>query len=157
MYIIAIDPGCDKSAIVQWDGQRVLSAEILENEMCLSCLKTFNPEQGLLVLEMVSSYGMPVGREVFETVFWIGRFFESWKGEKQRVYRRDVKLHHCNSAKAKDSNIRQALVDKYGDKGSKNQPGITYNLRKDLWAAFALATYVSEISTATLGNGGHHD
>ena len=36
-----------------------------------------------------------VGREVFDTVLWIGRFIEAWQahgGEYQLIYRRQVKL-----------------------------------------------------------------
>jgi hypothetical protein len=74
-----------------------------------------------------------------------------------------VKLHHCASAKAKDANIRQALIDKYGKPWTwnvldPNKPatgknrmkveGVTFGLHDDLWAAFALATYASETSGA---------
>jgi hypothetical protein len=55
------------------------------------------------------------------------------------VERREVKLHLCGQARAKDSNIIQALKDRFGDKGTKNKPGLTYGMRKDLWQAFALA------------------
>ena len=44
---------------------------------------------------------MAVGREVFETCLWIGRFVEAWyePDAVQLVYRRDVKLHLCGSAR----------------------------------------------------------
>lgn len=148
--IIAIDPGTTKSAIVRWDGSRITCADIQQNEgiaVGLDC--SFNPQTDLLCIEMVASYGMAVGKEVFETVRWIGHFERIWLYRRPTVpsrliYRRDVKLHHCGSARAKDANIRQALIDKYGAPGTKKSPGATYGLKSHLWSAFAIAAYVAE-------------
>jgi len=144
--ILAIDPGPVQSAILGWDGQRVIGPRIEPNKEVINYIRS-RPNESTICIEMVSSYGMPVGKEVFETVLWIGRFYEAWgflDNEPKLVYRRDIKLHHCASARAKDSNIRQALIDKYGPPGTKKQPGITYGIKSHLWAAFALATYISE-------------
>lgn len=151
MNILAIDPGTEQSAMVRWDGQKIISCGILPNFNVLSGLRCRAEADEKLFIEMVASYGMPVGREVFETVLWIGRFVEAWGNSTGRdarlIYRRDVKLHHCQSPRANDANIHQALVDKYGEKGTKTNPGVTYGLKKDLWAAFAIATFVSETTT----------
>ena len=147
MTIIAIDPGTTESAILEWDGERVRKSSIMSNGAMLMALSSGNSTDSVCI-EMVASYGMPVGREVFETCVWIGRFIDRWKmttGQLARlIYRRDVKLHHCGNARAKDSNIRQALVDKYGPPGTKKAPGRTYGLKSHLWSAFAIATYASE-------------
>jgi hypothetical protein len=148
MSILAIDPGSEQSAILQWNGEKICGFRILPNQGVLDMLECWtnvdNPFP-TLILEMVACYGMPVGKEVFETVYWIGRFAQAWHPHKvRRVYRQEVKLHHCKSARAKDSNVRQALIDKYGDKGTKSKPGLTYGLKKDLWQAFAIATYATE-------------
>lgn len=149
MNIIAIDPGNEQSAAVAWDGERIAEAYLNPNREILDYLHSFTPatpEQ--LHIEMVACYGMPVGREVFETCLWIGRFVEAWKVRTKKdaglTYRSAIKLHHCNSARAKDSNIRQALIDKYGAPGTKKQRGATYGLKGDLWQAFALATFATE-------------
>ena len=58
---------------------------------------------------------MAVGAEVFETVHWSGRFTEAlWPTPVVQLPRRAVKLHLCGSARAKDPNIRQALLDRFG-------------------------------------------
>jgi len=92
---------------------------------------------------MIASYGMPVGATIFETCFWIGRFREAWRGPCVRLTRNRVKQHICHSARAKDSNIRQALIDRYGPGkeraiGRKAMPGPLYGVKSDLWAALAV-------------------
>lgn len=74
---------------------------------------------------MIASYGMAVGREVFETCVWTGRFIEIArlrKIEVEYIYRKDEKMNLCQSMKAKDSNIRQALIDRFGEVGTKKNP-----------------------------------
>lgn len=144
MNVLAIDPGTEESAIVQWDGTKIIAAEIMPNQAMLYHLERTIRMGTLLAIEMVASYGMPVGKEVFETVFWIGRFYQAWDNEAIRVFRLDVKRHHCHDTRAKDANIRQVLIDKYGPPGTKKAPGITYPLKSHLWSAFAIATYVTE-------------
>ena len=104
-------------------------------------------------IEMIKSYGMPVGAEIFETCVWIGRFLELLmpRGAKvDLVYRADVKLHHCHSSAAKDSNITQALVDRFASgipnhgKGTKAAPGWFYGFKADIWAAYALAVLTAD-------------
>ena len=85
-----------------------------------------------VVIEAIASYGMAVGAEVFETCIWIGRFYEalSQYSEPARVYRKDVKMNLCGQTRAKDSNIIQALKDRFGDKGTKSKPGWFYGFKK---------------------------
>lgn len=85
----------------------------------------YNSEYDLLVIEMIASYGMAVGQTVFETCVWIGRFVEiaSFNNIKfEYIYRKDEKMNLCYSMKAKDSNIRQALIDRFGPVGTKRNP-----------------------------------
>ena len=94
---------------------------------------------------------MPVGREVFDTVFWSGRFAQAWGASFALLPRREVKLHLCHSAKATDATIRQALLDQFGGKeraiGTKKTPGPLYGIHKDLWSCLALAvTYAAHVS-----------
>jgi hypothetical protein len=98
-----------------------------------------------LVIEMISSYGMPVGKEVFDTCVWIGRFMQASTCPVELIYRNDVKLHFCNSPKAKESNINQALKDRFGDKGTVKNKGYFYGFKADVWQAMALAvTYLDK-------------
>lgn len=144
MQLLAIDPGTTESAYLQWDGTNIGCKGIIRNEILIAEFHHW-PSGEPLAIEMVASYGMPVGREVFETCVWIGRFMQSYKQNlgisADLIYRRDVKLHHCGNARAKDANIRKALIDRFGHPGTKANPGITYGVKSHLWAAFALAVY----------------
>ena len=157
MTILAIDPGNTHSgyAIIDPNTRRPTLVGKAPNDEILDMLGDWH---GAVVVEMVASYGMAVGREIFETCVWIGRFQEASAqvtGALPRlVYRRDVKLHHCHSVKAKDSNISQALVDRFASgasnhgKGTKADPGWFYGFRADIWQAYALAVYIADTHQA---------
>ena len=154
--ILSIDPGPQQSAYLLYDPTATayplvaLSSGIVANKTLreqLICDKALCVAD-ILVIEEIASYGMPVGREVFETVFWSGRFVEAWGGTFALLPRREVKLHLCHSSRTTDATIRQALIDQFGGKeraiGRKACPGPLYGIRKDLWSALALAvTYVA--------------
>ncbi len=146
MRVLAIDPGYEQSALVEYEDGKVLERMILPNKEILAILKAQHvaPIGDVLVIEGIASYGMAVGKTIFETVFWSGRFAQAWPGEFARVYRRDVKMHLCGSMRAKDTNIRQALIDRYGPSkqqaiGLKASPGPLYGFKSDMWAALAVA------------------
>lgn len=145
MKILGIDPGSEQSAFVIWDGKKILDCGILDNDFLRVSMSRATVD--CVVIEMVASYGMAVGKSIFETVFWIGRFFELLNQvcKVSRVYRRHIKIHFCNSMRAKDSNIRQALIDRFGGKekaiGKKATPGILYGVKADIWSALSLAIY----------------
>lgn len=144
--LFAVDPGTTESAIISWDGQSVGMASILSNEILLKTLQSSTNLLGgrVIAFEMIASYGMPVGKETFETVLWIGRMQQvalDAGAIVHLVYRRDVKLHLCGQSRAKDANVSQALKDRFGEKGTKSAQGVTYKLHSHLWQAFALAVF----------------
>ena len=126
-------------------GGAVVASGVVDNRGMLDRL-IWRATDDVLAIEMVASYGMPVGREVFETCVWIGRFKQAWPRpeEVRLVYRRDVKLFLCGSARAKDSNIRQALIDKLGRVGTKADKGPLYGVTSHAWAAVAVAVTAAE-------------
>lgn len=145
--ILAIDPGSERSGWVVYDGVDVLRFGLEPNEGILLKMQVgdITTLTRNLALEMVASYGMPVGRTVFETCVWIGQFKQQYgPGYTELIYRKDVKMHLCGSTRAKDSNIRQALLDRYGGTrqtaiGTKKHPGPLYGVKADIWAALAVA------------------
>jgi hypothetical protein len=141
MIILGIDPGTTKSAVAQWDGKRV-TAVIKDNEILV---KEFQQGfwGGFPVIEMVASYGMPVGKEVFETCVWIGRFIQALERNNPptlRYTRNEVKMHFCHQTRGVDDGVLiRVLKDRFGEKGTKKNPGLTYGLKADMWQAFAIA------------------
>lgn len=157
--VYAIDPGTEKSAFVLFDGTQILDHGILPNGEMLAALEHSRPPPPLvdpfsrLAVEMVASYGMPVGKELFDTCVWIGRFIQVWglrhldcdgSPAVDRVYRKDVKLHLCHTLRAGDPHVRQALIDRFGPGraaaiGHKSSPGPLHGIKSHEWAALAVA------------------
>lgn len=152
--ILAVDPGTSESAYVI-TGKKLKPLEFgkVDNYELLKLIECIGGRPYMvnhLAIEMIAHYGsgMPAGREVFDTCVWIGRFYQAACGRVPRlalVYRKDVKMNLCQSMKAKDSNIIQALIDRFAygvpnrGKGSKKNPGWFYGFKKDIWQAYALA------------------
>lgn len=142
MAILAIDPGTERSAFVVLNaGGFPVSFGTVPNIVTINVIDKWR--ECTVVVEMVASYGMPVGREVFETVYWIGRFCQA-AGNHERMYRGQVKDHLCRSRKANDAAIRQALLDRFGPGkekaiGVKKSPGPLYGIKGDEWSALAVA------------------
>jgi hypothetical protein len=150
--ILAIDPGNTLSAFVLYDGGKLHDFGKVENDVLLDRLEHYRVATDELAIEMVACYGMAVGAEVFDTCVWIGRYVQAWcafGGRVSRVYRKDVKLHLCGQTRAKDGNVRQALIDKYGGRaaiGRKASPGPLLGVAGDVWSALAVAVTYTETS-----------
>ena len=156
--VVGIDPGPTRSAWATypdrrepWEPLKIRAGIVATSEIYHHLPDLYGAE---IAIEMIASYGMPVGREVFETCVWIGRLIEQCARASSRgrepalVYRKDVKLHICGSPKAKDGNIRQALIDRFGPPGTKKSPGVTYGLAGDMWQALAVAVYHHDTAAA---------
>lgn len=155
MTLLAIDPGNTESGwtIIDVDTMRPIEFGKDRNDTVLEVIANATSEH--MVIEMVASYGMAVGASVFETCVWIGRFMQhahvcAPAVSIELVYRRDVKLHHCQDSRAKDPNIVQALIDRFAPdvsnrgKGTKANPGWFHGFRADIWQAYALAVCAAE-------------
>jgi hypothetical protein len=154
MKILAIDPGNNESAYVLMDNYKPIEFGKVANYDMLEYISDIDLDTKAVVIEMIASYGMAVGKEVFETCVWIGRFYETARSTECRyieyIYRKDVKMNLCGQTKAKDSNIRQALIDRFGVVGVKKSPGWFYGFKADIWAAYAVGvTYLDGLKEGT--------
>jgi hypothetical protein len=92
---------------------------------------------------------MPASAELFETMFWVGRFTQALAPRPVvRLGRREIKLAICGVVRATDANIRAALIDLWGGKeraiGRKALTGPLYGVHADIWSALAVAVAWSE-------------
>ncbi len=143
--IASIDPGTEQSAFCILDTRTLTLIDfgiepnaVLKNDIATR----WNPGWHF-AYEMVQSFGMPVGREVFETCVWMGQFLGQTPKEVvwQPIFRSQVKQTLCHSSKANDSTVRQALIDMFGGPvsiGKKKTPGPLYGVHKDVWSALAV-------------------
>lgn len=149
--ILAIDPGNIESAYCLIDKDTYKPIDFAKESNFSIKGKMYNgllDDVDIVVIEMIASYGMAVGASVFDTCVWIGQFKEialSKNLQVEYIYRKEEKLNLCGSMKAKDSNIRQALIDRFGEVGTKNNKGYFYGFKKDIWASYAVGvTYLDK-------------
>lgn len=157
MIILALDPGNTQTgyAVLEMPEFRLIKFGKTDNTPLLTLVANSDVlhDVDAVAIEMVASYGMAVGREVFETCVWIGRFHQAADHPNTHyVYRKDEKQILCGSLKAKDANIRQALIDRYAKhdlkngKGTKANPDVFYGVSKDVWAAIAVGVTYYELT-----------
>lgn len=177
-YIVAIDPGPTESAYVILKTGEGYPGKVMDFGKCpeyelrerVTAVydKMIFPEI-YLAIEFPASYGMAVGKTVFETCAVVGRLEEYFYhrmtlcymdgprpvNPSYRVYRKRrsdvgveaVSMAICNNNRANDANVRQAIIDLYPATGGgripqiglKNSPGPLYGISKDVWAALGVA------------------
>ena len=100
MIVFSIDPGNAQSGWCIIDGETMKPQDFGKtdnNELLDSFERLIRVHQAdVVVIEMVACYGMPVGREVFETCVWIGRFTEKAK-QLQKDVQYITRYPHCIS------------------------------------------------------------
>lgn len=146
--ILSIDVGTNETGycIVENETYKPLQFGKINNEELLKIVKV--EEYDTLVYEEFQSYGMPIGISTIASITWNGRYIQSALDRNIPtfpIYRKEEKINICNSMKAKDSNIRQALIDRFATfdfkngKGTKKQKDFFFGFSKDIWSAFAIA------------------
>lgn len=155
-YILGLDPGTTLTAFVVGDDYTPITFSKIDNNELLALIPTLIEKYSIKesAIEMIASYGKGVGREVFETCVWIGRFHEAilrCGANVTYVYRKEVKMNLCGKTKVKDTDIRKALIAKFAKhdfvngKGTKDNPDTFYKMKADEWAAMGvLVTYLDK-------------
>lgn len=151
--ILAIDPGSEQSGWIVYapgaEGGPVQASRKESNEALLARLVPANPIGLLVVIEWTAPRGMLASAQLFEAMWWAGRFAQAaiTAGARvERLGRDQVKLHLLGRRNGKDSMITAALVDRFGGIGGrraavglKGSPGPLYGVKADVWAALAVA------------------
>lgn len=168
MNVLAIDPGSSHSAfVILSEAGRVTDHAKMPNAELLEFVRTV--DRGYkrtpvsthhLAIELAESFGAKVWAQVFTTTLWAGRFVEAFGGAFTTLGRREIKVHVTGSARAKDQQVRQCLLERWGGKdkalGTKQQPGPLHGLTADRWAALAVAVTYSDrqLQSYVLGQSG---
>lgn len=154
MRVAGVDPGTFSSGYILWNTESVTEEEC--GQISNDCLNdtVYSGRPDMVAIELITCYGLVVGKETFQSLLVIGRLQEYC-----RVYdipcvlvtRAAVRLHMCGTAKSGDTNIRRVLLDRYGywehgktGKGTKEHPGPLYNVSKHVVSALAVAVTAAE-------------
>jgi len=159
MIVIGIDPGEKKSALVvlqKREGKNwtITIKDIMPNtivkKMVQACLQLSPGPGKYIVIEKMVNYNQKVGASVFSTVEWVGRFKECFELEPNcteviSMPRKPAVGHLCDFGHDGDKEVREALIKRFGDPGTKAKPGVLYEFSNHTWAALAIAvTYIDK-------------
>lgn len=144
--ILALDVGTKDSAYCYIDEitYKPVNFGKINNNDLLEIVK--EGKYNKMIYEGFACYGMPVGQSTITSIEWNGRYKQialDLNKEVDVVYRSEEKMNLCGTMKAKDSNIRQALIDRFGDVGTKKNQGWFYGFKADIWSSYAVGvTYL---------------
>jgi Holliday junction resolvasome RuvABC endonuclease subunit len=158
MTVFAIDPGPTSSGMVAFDPEagRVIWAngEMPNAEVMEKIRAAVGYEHHLLACESIEAMYAHVGKETVRTIRFTGRIEEAGERIGKPVCMlspQEVKKSVCGTASAKDPAVRQALIDRLGEPGTKKAPGATYGVSKHAWRALAVAVAAADLLTAGEG------
>jgi hypothetical protein len=141
-FILGVDPGTTQTAycLVGRDYKIQLADKVPNDEFVKMCVSSPNVH---IVIESLQSYGMAVGREVFETAYMIGRIMQKAmdNGLRYTLYPRpEYAKAICGVQKINDAVLRQSLLLRFGD-DKKDGPLFRLKGCTDKRSAFAIAAY----------------
>lgn len=155
MKILAIDPGSNESGYVVWNTTTQSpekSGHIINSALLIAC-RNFQKDFPVAI-EQIRGYGIVAGDDTFDTCEASGRFREAHESRGGRVImipRKDIKRHLCGNTTTNDKYIRQALIDRFGEPGTKKNPGRLYGISGHLWAALAVAVTCADTMEMEMG------
>lgn len=142
MKVLGIDPGTTESGYALIDERyTVLDAGKIDSALIDHLIRTSKPSA--VSCESIQAYGMAVGREVFETCYWIGEYRQVCKSLPVPFFlypRPEYARAIAGVQKVTDSVLRQSLLLRFG---SDLKGGPLFKLRgdSDRKSAFAVAVY----------------
>lgn len=142
MMVLGLDPGTTETGICLVGG----GYDIYDSAKIPSIDVTHYIRQSppsVVCCESIQAYGMAVGREVFETCFWIGEYRQVCRqvGVPFVLYPRpEYARAIAGVQKVTDSVLRQALLLRFGG-DKKGQPLFKLKGSTDQRSAYAIAVY----------------
>lgn len=142
MIVLGLDPGTTETGYALTDGSfAVLDAGKIGSGLITDLIREFNPSA--VACESLQSYGAAVGREVFETAYWIGEYRYVCKQSSIDFFlypRPEYARAIAGVQKVTDSVLRQALLLRFGG-DKKGEPLFKLKGSSDQRSAFAVAVY----------------
>lgn len=145
--LFAVDPGTRESGFVRVD--------VVGNRLCLPVRGTGNLRNAKLAAALLAARpalvvcekfegGQFFGKSSIETVLFIGELRAMCRYEGIPFYllpRRHVRKALTGKAAGKgmDARVRTALIEEFGDKGTRAAPGKTWGISSHAWSALAIA------------------
>lgn len=157
MIILALDVGTEQSGYCLMDRETYKPLEFgkIDNFTLLENVVRHGVYD-VLVYEEFQSYGMPVGKSTIASITWNGRYIQASCERKIPyfpVYRVEEKINLCGTTKAKDANLRQAMIDRFATfdfkngKGTKDNRDWFYGFSKDAWSAAIIGvTFIDRLN-----------
>lgn len=151
--ILGIDPGNEFSAycLVESATMKIIKCEKVSNKALIDEVIPSLDTKKLkaMAIEHMEGYGQSVGREVFETCYYIGKLIERTSANYPYVLivpvkRKEEKLAITGRLTSDDKTVRHNLIDLFakhdfkGGKGNKKDPDVFYGFADDMWSAFAI-------------------
>lgn len=140
--VLGIDPGTTETGYCLIDDNyNIHTAGKLPNGEFLTLIGQMQASH--IACESIQSYGMAVGREVFETAYFIGeiRCISRLMGIPFDLYPRpEYAKSICGVSKINDSVLRQSLLLRFGG-DKKGEPLFLLKGASDKRSAFAVAVY----------------
>ena len=159
--ILAVDPGSFRSGCIAYDTDTESILNILRDTdgksmMLNEELVYYIKNRGLyalydaVVIEDIQCYGSPMGKSTIATCKWIGRFWQAADTlgiPTHFIFRKDIRKHHTGkgSGKGGDAKIRAALIKRFGEPGTKKNPGKLFGITHDNWSSTAIAVYFGDM------------
>lgn len=155
--ILGIDPGSQFSAwIIYQPGMKPIFngfGKEPNDEVCKRIESTKDLWE-ILVIEKVATYINPYAKsgglsgDVIDTAIVIGRFQQVanyCKKESILMTRRAITTTVTGLSKCGDKEVRAALIKRFGEQGTLNNPGPCYGISSDIWSALACsAAYIDK-------------
>ena len=149
--VLGVDPGPTESAFAlvsedQRGDPRVIRAGKVGNDSLIEQLRQYSPAH--VAIESIQSYGMAVGRSVFDCCYFIGEVIRACKdaGIPFTLYPRpEYTRRICGVGKVNDAVLRQALLIRFGG-DKRGEPLYALKGNSDKRSAFAVAVYHLDVS-----------
>lgn len=142
MTILGIDPGTTESGYALIDERyTVLDAGKIDSSVVDHLIRMLKPDA--VSVESLACYGLAVGREVFETAYYIGEYRQVCKSLDIPCFlypKPEYGPAITGVRKTTDAVLRQALLLRFGG-DKKGQPLFKLKGSSDQRSAFAVAAY----------------